>query len=65
MRKGKKPRNQPAGRDEPFGAGLGPDFFPRGRRIVIGPAKDQVKLKRKREKPDDEGAPKAKSQREE
>lgn len=58
----KKPGKPPTGGSEPFGAGLGSDFLPLGRRIVIGPAKDQVKLKRKRVKPDGERAPGEKSQ---
>jgi|GEM_PF-1898893 len=52
-----KPPKPPAEWTEPFGAGLGPDFLPLGRRIVIGPAKDQVNLKRKRAKPGDESVP--------
>jgi hypothetical protein len=65
MPTGKKPRNERAGGGRPFGAGLGSDFSPLGRRIIIGPAKDQVKLKRRRVKPDDKGALGAKSQPEE
>lgn len=65
MPEGKKPRKQRARGDEPFGAGMGPDFYPLGRRIVIGSGKDQVELKRKRVKPDDESASGAKAQPEE
>lgn len=65
MRKGKKRRQRQAGGDEPFGAGLGPDFYPLGRRLVVGPGQDQAKLKRRRTKPDDKSAPEAEAQPEE
>lgn len=49
----KKPPQEQTGHSEPFGAGLGPDFTPLGRRIVIGPRNDQAKLKRRQSKQTD------------
>jgi hypothetical protein len=42
---------------ESFGDGLGPDFCPLGRRIVIRPGVDHVELKRRKKLSRDERGP--------
>lgn len=59
----KKPTGDQAGSCESFGAGLAPDFSPLGKRIVIRPGKNQVKLKMRQEAPKSESRQRVKPRR--